>query len=281
MAPDASSDGLNAPGARLLAIDIGNTSIAIGVYAGNDLEATFRVASDGENLPDEYALLLAGLLRGRGIEPESVDSAILSSTVPPLTSVFREVARQCFGVEALVVGPGVRTGVRVRYDNPREVGPDRILHAVAALDRYDPPLVVVDFGTALVFDAISREGDYLGGAIAPGIGPASEGLFSRAAMLSRVSLERPPSVIGRNTVHSVQAGLYFGYAEMVRGMVRRLRDELGEGATVIATGGYASIMEQEAGCFDAIEEHLNLQGLRLVYEANRPEVGAAERDRAP
>ncbi|MCY4640895.1 MAG: type III pantothenate kinase [Chloroflexi bacterium] len=279
MAPDPSPDP--PPAARLLAIDIGNTSIAIGVYGGEQLEATFRVASDRENLPDEYAMLLAGLLRGRGIEPEDVGFAILSSTVPPLTSVFGEVARRCFGVEALVVGPGVRTGVRVRYDNPREVGPDRILHAVAALHRYNPPLVVVDFGTALVFDAISREGDYLGGAIAPGIGPASEGLFARAAMLSRVSIERPPSVVGRNTIHSVQAGLYYGYAEMVRGMVRRLREELGEDATVIGTGGYASIVEQEAGCFDAIEEHLNLEGLRLVFEANRPEVGAAGRSGAP
>ena len=281
MAPDASPDGTSASGARLLAIDIGNTSIAIGVYAGDLLEATFRVASDRENLPDEYGMLLSGLLRSRGIEPESVDSAILASTVPPLTSVFREVSRRCFSVEALVVGPGVRTGVKVRYDNPREVGPDRILHAVAALAHYEPPLVVVDLGTALVFDAISREGDYLGGAIAPGIGLASEALFARAAMLSRVSVERPPSVIGRNTVHSVQAGLYFGYAEMVRGMVRRVREELGEGTIVIATGGYASIVEEEAGCFDAIEENLNLEGLRLVYEANRPEVGAAERGQAP
>ena len=275
------TDPVPAPAARLLAIDIGNTSIAIGVYAGERLEATFRVASDRENLPDEYAMLLAGLLRGRGIEPESIGFAVLSSTVPSLTSVFGEVARRCFGVEALVVGPGVRTGVRVRYDNPREVGPDRILHAVAALHRYEPPFVVVDFGTALVFDAISREGDYLGGAIAPGIGTASEGLFARAAMLSRVSLERPPSVIGRNTIHSVQAGLYFGYAEMVRGMVRRLREELGEDATVIGTGGYAAIVEQEAGCFDAIEEHLNLEGLRLVFEANRPEVGTVGRGAAP
>ena len=185
MAPDASPDGTSASGARLLAIDIGNTSIAIGVYAGDLLEATFRVASDRENLPDEYGMLLSGLLRSRAIEPESVDSAILASTVPPLTSVFREVSRRCFSVEALVVGPGVRTGVKVRYDNPREVGPDRILHAVAALAHYEPPLVVVDLGTALVFDAISREGDYLGGAIAPGIGLASEALFARAAMLSR------------------------------------------------------------------------------------------------
>jgi type III pantothenate kinase len=169
----------------------------------------------------------------------------------------------------------VRTGIRVRYDNPREVGPDRVLHAVAALHHYQPPLVIVDLGTALVFDAISRDGDYLGGAIAPGVGLASEALFARAAMLSRVSIERPPSVIGRNTVHSVQAGLFFGYAELVRGMVRRVSEELGEGVTVIATGGYASILVEEAGCFDAVEENLNLEGLRLVYEANRPEAVAA------
>ncbi len=260
---------------RLLAIDIGNTSIAIGVYEGEHLAATFRVASDQENLPDEYAMLLSGLLAQRGIAPRDIDAAILSSTVPPLTSTFREVCRESFEVEALVVGPGVRTGIRVRYDNPREVGPDRVLHAVAALHHYQPPLVIVDLGTALVFDAISRDGDYLGGAIAPGVGLASEALFARAAMLSRVSIERPPSVIGRNTVHSVQAGLFFGYAELVRGMVRRVSEELGEGVTVIATGGYASILVEEAGCFDAVEENLNLEGLRLVYEANRPEAVAA------
>ncbi len=166
----------SSPGSRLLAIDIGNTSIAIGVYEGERLAATFRVASDQENLPDEYSMLLTGLLAGRRIEPASVDAAILSSTVPPLTRTFREVCRRSFGVEALVVGPGVRTGIRVRYDNPREVGPDRVLHAVAALHRYEPPLVIVDLGTALVFDAISAEGDYLGGAIAPGVGLASEAL---------------------------------------------------------------------------------------------------------
>jgi type III pantothenate kinase len=264
------------PPRRLLAIDIGNTSIAIGVYEGEQLVATFRVASDQENLPDEYAMLLTGLLAQRGIAPQDIEAAILSSTVPPLTRTFHEVCRESFAVEALVVGPGVRTGIRVRYDNPREVGPDRVLHAVAALHRYPPPLVIVDLGTALVFDAISREGDYLGGAIAPGVGLASEALFARAAMLSRVSLERPPSVIGRNTVHSVQAGLFYGYAELVRGMVRRVSEELGEGVTVIATGGYASIVVEEAGCFDAVEENLNLEGLRLVYEANRPEADAED-----
>lgn len=258
----------------LLALDVGNTSIAIGVYEGETLRATFRIATDQENLADEFAMLLLSLLHAHGLDPQQVGAAVLSSTVPPLVATFQQVCRRYFGVEALVVGTGVKTGVRVRYDNPREVGPDRILHAVAALHRYKPPLVIVDLGTALVFDAVSREGDYLGGAIAPGIGIASQALFTRAAMLHRVSMERPEAVIGRNTVHSLQAGIFFGYAEMVRGMVRRFKTEVGEDATVIATGGYAPGIAEEAGCFDAIEETLNLEGLRLVYEMNRAEVAS-------
>ena len=253
---------------RLLAIDIGNTSVAIGVFDGDELAATFRIATDQENLPDEYGILLSGLVQSRGIEPRSIDAAILSCTVPPLIGTFQQVCLDYFGCEALVVGPGVKTGVRVLYDNPREVGSDRILHAVAALDRYDPPLIIVDLGTALVFDALSREGDYLGGAIAPGIGIASQALFDRGAMLQRVRLEKPEAAIGRNTVHSLQAGIFFGYIEMVRGMVRRFREEVGDDATVLATGGYADVVAPEAGCFDAIENDLNLDGLRLVYEVN-------------
>jgi type III pantothenate kinase len=260
----------------LLAIDIGNTSIAIGVFDGESLEARFRIATDRENLTDEFAMLTLSLLRAHGIEPQQVRSAVISSTVPPLISVFEEVCRRYFDVEPLVVGTGVKTGVRVRYDNPREVGPDRILHAVAALAKYEPPLVIVDMGTALVFDAVSREGDYLGGAIAPGMSIASEALFSRAAMLHRVSIERPEVVVGRNTVQSMQAGIYYGYVEMVSGMVRRFKAEIGEDATVIATGGYASTIAGEAGCFDAVDADLNLDGLRLIYELNKSEDGREE-----
>lgn len=253
----------------LIAIDIGNTSIAVGLYDDEDLVATFRIATDQDSLPDEYAMLLLALLRTKGIEPEQVSAATMSSTVPPLVHTFTEVCRGYFHVEPLVVGTGVRTGVRVRYDNPREVGADRILHAVAALARYRPPIIIVDLGTALVFDAVSKDGDYLGGAIAPGIGIASQALFARAAMLRRVSIERPESVIGRNTVHSLQAGIFFGYVEMVRGMVQRFKQEVGADATVIATGGYAQLLAPEVGIFDAVEEHLNLDGLRRVWEANR------------
>lgn len=255
-----------------LAIDIGNTSIAIGAYDGETLRARFRIATDRDNLPDEFAMLLVSLLRSHEIEPEEIGAAAISSTVPPLISSFQEVCRNYFDVEPLVVGTGVKTGIRVRYDNPREVGPDRILHVVAALAKYDPPLIIVDLGTALVFDAISREGDYLGGAIAPGIGISAEALFSRTAMLQRVSIEEPEGgVIGRNTMHSLQAGIYYGYSEMVRGMVARYKAELGDDATVIGTGGYARIIADEAGVFDAVEDDLNLDGLRRVYEMNRAE----------
>jgi len=265
----APQDDAEAGRGLLMAIDIGNTSIAIGVFDGEEIVGTFRIATDQENFPDEYAMLLLGLLRTVDIEPEDIEAAVMSSTVPPLVTTFQQVCRKHFKVEPLVVGPGVRTGIRVLYDNPREVGPDRILHAVAALDTYDPPLVIVDLGTACVFDAVSRDGDYLGGAIAPGIGLASQALFSRAAMLHRVSLEQPSSPIGRNTVNSMQSGIFFGYVEMVRGMVRRFKAEIGEEAQVIGTGGYVSILAEEVGCFDAIEPDLNLTGLRLVFEANQ------------
>lgn len=216
-------------------------------------------------------MLLTSLLRAHQIDPSALDAAALSSTVPQLETIFVQVCRRYFEVEPLVIGTGVKTGIRVRYDNPREVGPDRILHAVAALDRHPPPLIIVDLGTALVIDAISREGDYLGGTIAPGMGIAAQALFERAAMLRRVSLERPrfEGVIGRNTVHSLQSGIFYGYVEMVCGMVRRFKEEVGDDATVIATGGYAAEIAAAAPCVDVIEEDLNLEGLRLVYEANR------------
>lgn len=260
----------------LLAIDIGNTSISIGVYDGESMRARFRIATDRENLADEFAMLLLSLLRTHDIEPGQVGAMVLSSTVPPLIASFEEVGRRYFGVKPMVVSTGVKTGVRVRYDNPREVGPDRILHVVAAMAKYDPPLVIVDLGTALVLDAIDRQGDYLGGAIAPGLGIASEALFSRTAMLQRVSIERPPGVIGRNTMHSLQSGIFYGYADMVKGMVARFVAELGDDSTVIGTGGYARIIADEAGCFDAVEDDLNLEGLRRVYEMNRPETAHAE-----
>ena len=255
----------------LLAIDIGNTSITIGVYDGPDLSTRLRMATDADRPAAEYARDLADQLCHHGVEPQQIGGAAISSTVPVLDAVFGSVCRDSFGCEPLVVGADMQTGIPIRCDDPHEVGADRILHAVAALARHSPPLIVVDLGTALVLDAVSAEGDYLGGTIAPGIGIASEALFARAAKLPCVRIERPrmEGVIGRNTRHSMQSGIVYGYAEMVCGMVRRLKAEIGAHAKVIATGGYAHLIADAACCIDAIEDDLNLEGLRLVYEANR------------
>ena len=256
----------------LLTNDIGNTNIALGLFDEKQLVANYRVATDQDNLADEYAILLLGLLSSSQIDPDRIKSAIMSSTVPALLKTFSEICHRYFDARVMVVGPGIKTGVPILYDNPREVGPDRILHAVAALDKYAPPLIIVDLGTACVFDAISEHGEYLGGAIAPGIGLAAKALFDSAAMLNSVSLERPDGPIGRNSVHSMQAGIFFGYAEMVRGMVSRFSEELAdntENTTVIGTGDYINILADEVGCFDHLEANLNLDGLRLVYAANR------------
>lgn len=255
----------------LLAIDIGNTSITTGVYDGARLVSRLRVASDADRPAAEYERELIDLLRSAGVEPARISGAALSSTVPALEATFASVCRDGFGCEPLVVGADLHTGIPIRCDDPDEVGADRILHAVAALGRHAPPLIVVDLGTALVLDAISAEGDYLGGAIAPGIGIAAEALFERAAKLPCVPIERPgmDGAIGRNTKDSMQSGIVYGYAEMVCGMVRRFQAEIGPRAKVIATGGYAAVIADVACCIDAVEDDLNLEGLRLVYEANR------------
>lgn len=254
----------------LLAVDIGNTSVHFGVWAGEELRATWRLRTDVERLPDEYAILILDLLRTASIDPAQVRECVVSSTVPLLTQTFQELVKRYFRTHALVVGSGVRTGVRILYDNPRDVGPDRIVDAVAALRLYPPPpLIIVDCGTGTVFDAVSKDGDYLGGAIAPGIALAAEALFARASRLFRVDLEPPKLAIGKNTVHALQAGIMFGYVGLVRELVARFKTELGGEAKVIGTGGYAQIIGREAGVFDVINPNLTLVGLRLVYEMNR------------
>ena len=254
----------------LLAIDIGNTSAAMGVFEGSDLRARFRLASDHDMGVEGYKGLIEAQLRNQGVPPEAVRAAVMSSTVPSIAKAIGAACQRAFGVEPLVVSAELQAGVPIDYDDPAAVGPDRVLHAVAAVHRYSPPVIVVDFGTALVFDAVSREGHYLGGSIAPGIGISAQALFDRAAMLRHVEVQPPPggSVIGRNTVHAMQAGMFYGYVEMVRGMVRRFKEELGDDATVIATGGYANEIAAATGCVDTIDPDLNFEALRLVYEAN-------------
>lgn len=254
---------------NLLCIDIGNTNIVLGVYRGEELASQWRIATDHQKMPDEYAILLRHLLAYGGHRPEEVSGIALASVVPPLTGVFEELCLRYFRQKPLVVGVGIRTGVCIRYDNPHEVGADRVANAAAAYRLYGGPACIVDFGTATTFDAISPEGDYLGGAISPGIGISAEALFSRTAKLPRIDLARPPKVIGSNTVQSMQSGLIFGYVGLVEGMVARFRRELGPQMLVIATGGLAEIIARETDVLQIIDPWLTLKGLRLIYNLNR------------
>jgi type III pantothenate kinase len=255
-----------------LAFDVGNTNISIGVFEDDVLRATWRIGTDVERSPDEYAVAMLSLLATEGITAEAITEAALASVVPDLVPGFEQLCQRYFKVAPLIVGTGTRTGVRVLYENPRDVGPDRVVDVVAALKLYGPPpLIIVDLGTAVVFDAVSASGDYLGGAIAPGIGIASEALFERAHKLQRVELERPRAAIGRNTSAAVQSGLLFGYVGLIEGVVARFKEELGGKARVIATGGWAPIIARETSIVDVVDQDLTLLGLRMVYKASRVE----------
>jgi type III pantothenate kinase len=260
----------------LLTIDIGNTNITMGLYQGESLGSRWRLATDYERMPDEYGLQFLGLLSHAGFNPSDIKGICLASVVPPLTGKITRACQDYLHQECLVVDAGVKTGVRVRYDDPKAVGADRIVDAAAVQVLYGGPACVVDFGTATTFDAISAEGDYLGGAIAPGIGIASEALFVRTAKLPRVDLQRPPYVIGRNTVHSMQSGLLFGYVALVEGMVGRFRNELGPAMKVIATGGLADIIARETAVIQIIAPWLTLDGLRIIWDINLGKPGSFE-----
>ena len=253
----------------LLAIDVGNSNVTLGVFDGQSLKSTWRVATDSHKLPDEYGLLLSNILPLKGIDPGCVTSACICSVVPPLTSTFEDVCRTYFSVDPLTVTAGVKTGLPILYDSPRDVGADRVADAVAALKLYGGPVIVVDFGTATVFDALSEDGKYLGGALAPGINLSAEALYLSTSQLRRVDLVPPPSAIGRNTVAAMQSGLILGYIGLVEGMVARFKAELGQSARVVATGGLAELLAKETKVFDAVNLDLTLIGLRIIYEMNR------------
>jgi type III pantothenate kinase len=253
----------------LLCIDIGNTNITLGLYEGAALGPRWRLATEHERMPDEFGLQVAGLLALAGKSAEDIRGVSMASVVPPLTGRWIETCRIYLKQDPLVVDAGVRTGVKIRYDDPRAVGADRIVDAAAAYRLYGGPACIVDFGTATTFDAISAEGEYLGGAIAPGIGIAAQALFQRTAKLPRVDLSRPPAAIGRNTVYAIQSGLLFGYVGLVEGMVARFRAELGEGLKVIGTGGEVDIIARETEAIEIRAPWLTLDGLRMIYEMNR------------
>jgi type III pantothenate kinase len=252
----------------LLAADVGNTQTALGLYEGKRLVASWRVATEAERTGDEVAALLSRLLELRDLGFENVSGVALSSSVPLLVRAYEELADRYAEAPLLVLGPGVRSGIPILYDDPREVGPDRIANAVAARDRYGGPCIVVDFGTSTNFDAVSSAGEFVGGVLAPGIETSMEALFLRAARLTKVDFAEPATVIGKTTASALQSGIVYGFAGQVDGIVRRMRTELGDTATAVATGGLADLIAPHSETIERVDPLLTLEGLRLVWELN-------------
>jgi type III pantothenate kinase len=251
----------------LLTLDISNTSIKAGVFRGDALLAHWRFATERQKLADDYAMLLLGLFQASGIPASEIDGVSMSCVVPPLRSVFDDLARKYLHLTPLIVGPGIKTGVKLAVDNPREVGADRVVNSLATYRLYGGPAIAIAFGTATVFDCISAQGEYVGGAIAPGVVTSLESLTRSAAQLFQVELVRPPKAIGKNTVTTMQSGVVLGFAGLVEGLVKRLKSELGE-AKVIGTGGLAEVIAPATDAIDVVDLQLTLKGLKLIYELN-------------
>ena len=253
----------------LLVLDVGNTNTVIGLYEGDALVECWRIQTNSGRTSDEWGIQLRALLEHRGHRPDAVAAVIVSCVVPSALYSLESMAHRAFGVTAEVVGPGLKTGMRILYDNPREVGADRVVNAVAAYERYGGPTVVVDFGTATTLDCITADGAYLGGLIAPGFGISADALFRSASKLPRVEPRRPARVVGRNTIESIQAGLYYGYVDLVDGLVRRVQAELQTDARVVATGGLAALIAESSATIQNVDDDLTLYGLLLIHQRNR------------
>ena len=253
----------------LIAFDIGNTTVAIGLFDGQTLEQTWRISSDRDKTSDEYGLILRGLLDVSGQGAAEVREAIISSVVPPLTPIFQSLAAALFKVKPLIVGPGLRTGMPILYEAPLEVGADRIVAAVAAYEKIGGACIILDFGTATTFDAVSAKGEYLGGAIAPGVQISAEALYLKTAKLPRIEVRKPAKAIGKTTVASMQSGLYYGYVGLTLNIIREIRRELGVEAAVVATGGFGEMMSAEIPDIRSYEPHLVLEGLHIIHERNK------------
>ncbi len=255
----------------LLVIDVGNTNVVAGVFAGKEFKVHWRFSTDRSKTADEFGIMLRSMFDYSDVAMDKINSIIISSVVPPVLIPLCRMCERYFAIKPMVVGPGIKNGISIRYDNPREVGADRIVNAVAAFHKYshlNKPMIILDFGTANTFCALLPTGEYLGGAIAPGIGISTEALFQRAAKLPRIELVKPKNVICRNTVSSMQAGAIYGFVGQTEGIVSHMKKELGGDVFVIATGGFANTMASESDCIDVVEPFLTLDGLRILYEKN-------------
>lgn len=252
----------------LLVIDVGNSNIVLGVYCDDKLIRDWRVATDKERTVDEYAVLVNNFFGLAQMQFSQLTAVIISCVVPPMLKSLESLCLKYFNLKPLVVGPGVKTGMPIQYDNPKEVGADRIVNAVAAYEKWRCGMIVVDFGTATTFDVISANGEYQGGAIAPGVGISAEALFSRASKLPRVEFSRPAQIVAKNTVNSMQAGIFYGYVGLVEGIVSRIREEIGQPLKVVATGGLAASIAEATAMVDCVEPYLTLEGLRILHLRN-------------
>ncbi|GAA0320641.1 type III pantothenate kinase [Bacillus carboniphilus] len=256
----------------IFVLDVGNTNIVLGVYEKEELKYHWRAETNRHKTEDEYAMLVKGLFEHAGLSFSDIDGIIISSVVPPIMFSLERMCIKYFDIQPLVVGPGVKTGLNIKYDNPKEVGADRIVNAVAGIYDYGSPLIIVDFGTATTYCYIDEHKQYIGGAIAPGIGISTEALYSKAAKLPRIEIARPDQIIGKNTVSAMQSGILFGYVGQVEGIVTRMKNQSNVKPTVIATGGLAELISKECDVIDVVEPFLTLKGLRLIYERNKESI---------